>query len=121
MKAVVALMFLAGCDGVLQPLTDAERYAPAGDVTSCHRTQSPTGCGPSIACVGTLAACVARGCWIEGTEIYIYADGSWRDPDPESGPWLIGGNAIAENGTPVDFACPGDGGAIVESKGDEQR
>jgi hypothetical protein len=109
---LVAALSLAACGAEpLQPGTDAERYLPAGDVTSCHSTRSPTGCGQQIACSGTLAACISRGCWIAGTVTYIYPDGSWRAPDPEPGVWSIDPADVAENGTDVDFACPTGGGA----------
>lgn len=108
-KRLITALLLAGCaTEPLQPGTDAERYAIVRDVASCHRTQSPTGCGPSIACTGTLADCISRGCWIVGSETYLYADGSWRDPDPRPGVWSIDAAGVAENGAAVYFACPTD-------------
>jgi hypothetical protein len=107
---VSVLAVVTGCGAELQPETEAQRYAPAGDTTSCRATRSTTGCGPAIACTGTLAACAARGCWIVQTELYLYADGSWRDPEPEPGTWSFPPGYVASNGAPFDFGCSPTGG-----------
>jgi hypothetical protein len=106
--SLVVILTLSACAGdPLQGGTDAERYAPAGDVTSCHVTRSPTGCGPEVQCSGALADCVARGCWISGTSTYLYPDGSWRAPYPQPGTWHFDAGKVLENGAPADdFSCP---------------
>lgn len=102
---LLTLAFLVGCGELGEP-TQAELHAPAGDVTSCRATRSTTGCGPSIACTGTIAECASVGCWVVGTNLYLYGDGSWRDPEPEPGTWHFGPVEVAENGAAYDFACP---------------
>jgi len=121
MDRVLMFVCLAalGCGGreLERSLTDAQRSTPAGD-SSCYRTQSPTGCGPAIVCASTIDACAAAGCWIVGGGLYLYPDGSWRDPEPGRGVWsVVGGpprtllldgtaaGVVAEDGAPFDFAC----------------
>ena len=95
----------------------ADQSAPIGDITSCSRTQSPTGCGAAIQCASTIEACAASGCWIVGGALYLYSDASWRDPNPGIGTWemtparhlVLGGSdlgLVAEGSGTVDFACP---------------
>lgn len=123
MKLSIAFLGLSalvvGCGGEpLSKITEAEAYAPAAN-QSCYRTQSPTGCGPEFACSGTIDDCASGGCWIVGSGLYLYPDGSWRNPAPGNGSWsmsgdsprqlMVGGQSagtVAENGASFDFACP---------------
>ena len=119
---IVALAFavglvFSGCDD--GSATMAQTGFVTGDVTSCARNADFMDCGPQIWCSRPIEACIEAGCHIDGETLDLYADGSWRDPEPGAGTWSLSRSAgwtllvldgsvskIGDPNGPNVLACP---------------
>jgi hypothetical protein len=82
------------------------------DITSCSRPQWPVPCDIEISCGRPIEACLAAGCFINGTDLFFSPDGYWSGRGGQTGRWSVSRDVMGRK-----VLVYGDVAAVVQDDG----